>query len=196
MFDLGNFWDKSFSWFLKISKLSSFYTSSFSKMHSKNLFQIAPSNMWLLVLIKLLPTHPFLLYNIKMLYFDGFLISRIKIGVCFQWNVWGCSRKIFGWKRYSTRNCQHPSVFDLENNLKNTNFWGFFMSKGTIFHVTCALNSKRKWSWTSYGFSKFLRETQISLIVFPHFCFTIIASKKLIFKGGCTCKRNVGDYVY
>ena len=55
MFGAINFGDKSPSWFFKILKLSSFYlgNSKFSKMHSRNLSQIALPNMWLLVRIVL-----------------------------------------------------------------------------------------------------------------------------------------------
>ena len=47
MFGLGNFWDKSPSWFLKILKLPSFYSGNFkfSKMHPGNLSQISLPNM-------------------------------------------------------------------------------------------------------------------------------------------------------
>ena len=51
MFGLGNFLDKSLSWFLKILKLPSFYSINFeSFMHLGNLSQIILPNMWLLVL--------------------------------------------------------------------------------------------------------------------------------------------------
>ena len=53
MFGSGDFWDKSPSWFFKISKLSSLYSSNFKifKNPSGNLSQIIRPNMWLLLLI-------------------------------------------------------------------------------------------------------------------------------------------------
>ena len=53
MFGLGNFWDKSPSWFLKILKLPTFHSGNF-KMSKNALRKFIPNaftNLWLLVII-------------------------------------------------------------------------------------------------------------------------------------------------